>query len=96
VNSTASELPIGAFVGRYERSPYENGYHGVELSEEAGDLRWTNDAGVTWLLSWSEGLLLSAAEGPYGEQLLGIDAVEGPDGAIVEALWFNGEPYVRQ
>ena len=86
------------FVGSYERRPVQNDWHRVEIRLESDGLRWRNEAGAEWALTWSGGQLLSAEDSPYGQQALAIEPRRDASGQVtadVRALYFLGEAYLR-
>ncbi len=93
-----SVLSAQDFVGSYERRPVENDWHRVTITLEAGELVWRNAGGGAWGLTWSNGTLVSAPDGPYGQQQLAIEARRDANGnpiREVRALRFNREDYLR-
>jgi hypothetical protein len=95
----ASILSAEDFVGSYERRPVENDWHRVSISLESGTLVWRNAAGASWPLSWSNAVLKTSPDAPYGQQTLAIEPkrdVSGEPLAAVSALYFSGEAYSKQ
>ncbi|MEL6545028.1 MAG: hypothetical protein AAFQ82_10415 [Myxococcota bacterium] len=97
--SRLAELPLGPeqLAGRYVRAPYENGFHGVDLSVTANGLLWSNDDDVSWNLTLRGGTLETASDSPYGAQEVGIRFDEISERPInVTGLVFQGELYARE
>ena len=79
-------------IGKYQRRPYENGYHDVEIFLKNGELKWKNAAGITWSLEFRDGELWSGSDGVYDESKLGIYI---DDNENVLSVVFNNENYDR-
>ncbi|MCH8216950.1 MAG: hypothetical protein IH892_09275, partial [Planctomycetes bacterium] len=61
---------ISDILGTYVREPYQNGYHQGVISNN-GQLKWTNDAGVSWELDTdglSTGVLAAIGSGYDGQE----------------------------
>ena len=59
-------------IGQYTRKPIENGYDQVEIFYENEQLRWRNEAGVSWSLELRDGKLWGGGAAGYSEQVLGV------------------------
>lgn len=94
-----AELPNG-LLGDYRRFPVENPWHEgtISLVEDSGEflLRWTNRAGVSWVLypELQRGRLRTGEGNPYLEAGATHFELEQREGEVV-AFWFNGEHYIR-
>ena len=71
----------------------------MTVTLEDGVLIWRNNAGVSWVLTPQERILITPEDSPYGEQtvlpILSKDE-RGQQRRRVEALRFLGESYFRQ
>ncbi len=67
----------GPIEGTYVRFPSTNGYHRGQLTVDGQNYRWTNEAGVTWLMSldMAAGTLTDAEGSPY-ELTRALDSFE--------------------
>jgi hypothetical protein len=81
---------INILIGSFTRKPTENGYHEVEIISENGQLKWRNEAGVSWSLELRDGKLWTGPDCVYGEQVLGILIQNNQN---VLTLVFNDEIY---
>ncbi|MEM1413389.1 MAG: hypothetical protein AAGH15_00740 [Myxococcota bacterium] len=94
-----SAFTTSTFAGAYRREPVQNPWHEVTLEvvdEAAGTLRWTNAAGVSWIVRFLGTRLETAADSPYGLQTVAIVTEPGEDGPRLTGLAFLGEVYQRQ
>ncbi|WP_144394247.1 DUF5011 domain-containing protein [Pleionea sediminis] len=89
VGGDINELGFDALLGSYERRPVTNGYHEVEIVKNGDSYFWTNAAGVEWLLYEEDGKL--RVNSSYGNLEI---IIKLSDSDAIEALHFNGEPYV--
>lgn len=106
-----TQLTAGDLVGCYKRHPRENDWHTGRLSLQGSGLRWTNEAGVSWMLRpmLSDGLLAIGHDCPYydskaitdggwGQGNFTLTLRRGEGGCflpVVDSFGFNGESYVR-
>jgi hypothetical protein len=62
-----SQVDPRSLVGRYLRTPRDNGWHEGEITLDGDALRWTNDAGSSWRLEdgISGGRLTTGPDCPY-------------------------------
>ena len=79
-------------IGKYARKPIENGYHEVEIYYENEQLKWRNEAGVSWSLELRDGKLWAGPDCIYGEQVLGV-FIENTQNVL--ALAFINDNYER-
>jgi hypothetical protein len=84
-------VQAGLLPGSYLREPILNEWHEVTVVDDAGGLRWSNAAGVSWSLEVRDAELWAGTDCPYGEQMIPVVL----DGDVVDALWFGGERYGR-
>jgi hypothetical protein len=97
--TATNQLTVNSFAGEYKRLPVENDWHSVTIFREQEQLWWQNAAGVRWKLSFSEGVLQTQEDCPYGNQSVGIKLVQDESGTYlseISELIFLGEPYQRQ
>ncbi|MEC9398524.1 MAG: hypothetical protein VX475_12940 [Myxococcota bacterium] len=87
----ANQFSPDEIAGRYERTPVQNDWHRVTITESEGALTWTNAANVSWSLNIDGDILESGPDCPYGVQELSIEAARGQ----IESIVFGGEFYVR-
>lgn len=87
----ADQFSPDEIAGRYERTPVQNDWHRVTITESEGALTWTNAANVSWSLNIDGDILESGPDCPYGVQELSIEAARGQ----IESIVFGGEFYVR-
>lgn len=87
-----SSMDAADLVGDYRREPVLNDWHNVSVTLDGSDLRWVNDAGVSWSLEIRGSELWAGADCPYGEQRLTV--VLAGTGEI-SGLYFGGELYGR-
>ncbi len=97
-----ADLDESALLGTYMREPVENEWHvGTIALGEEGQLRWTNDAGVSWGLTpdLEEGLLITGPECPYDSDFrleASKDPMSGLFSDTLAGFRFNGELYALQ
>jgi hypothetical protein len=100
------DLVLADVLGSYQREPVENNWHIGTIQQVAGTtLKWTNNAGVSWLLDadLSRGELLTGPDCPYYappagtefQVVLERDSI-GDLTSTVLGFAFNGELYERQ
>ena len=93
-------IEVAALLGSYEREPVENDWHQGEILDQAGSVRWMNQAGVSWGLSYTGGAVISTGEDcPYDGDFiieLGKDPLSGEYTDEIIGFRFNGELYARQ
>jgi hypothetical protein len=87
-----SVLPLANLLGNYRHDPVENPWHEVNISLEEGNLRWNNNAGVSWGLEILGTELWSEAGSPYGADKLYVQIDENEN---VIAVYFKGARYGR-
>ena len=91
-------LTIESFLGSYERLPVENNWHSVNVVLESSKLWWRNAANVQWGLRFSNGVLQTEGDCPYGVSTLGIVLAQDSNGdylSEVTGLIFKNELYQR-
>jgi hypothetical protein len=102
------QITPAMLAGNYHHDPYTNGWHGGRIELDQSQLRWYNDAGVSWTLlpKVENGLLLFGEDDPYsasgqatvGRRQFRIVLECEPGGAFfprVAGYQFNGEYYRR-
>jgi len=102
-NACNRSTQISDILGTYVREPYENGYHQGVISTN-GQLKWTNDAGVSWELDTnglSTGVLDAIGSGYDGHENNEFRFVysvpTGRDTTItVTGFYFLNEFYTKQ
>jgi hypothetical protein len=88
-------------------APYQNEWHEGDLREEKGDngkFRWTNKAGVSWLLTpdLKNGVLRTGEDCPYfndpaGKQfVIQMDPSRTGKQPRVAGFLFNGDFFLQQ
>jgi len=99
------QLTLDDVVGRYERDPVLNDWHGGNITQVGDGLQWENDADVSWPLTpeLPDGKLLTDEQCPYfgsdQADAFIIVLLQNPDGAFVPevaAFQFLGETYLRK
>ena len=85
------EVELARLVGSYRREPVENEWHEVTLTLEGDGLRWSNAAGVSWVLVVARDELRTGPDCPYGESAVGVEFV----GGALSGVWSFGEKYSR-
>jgi hypothetical protein len=83
-----SDLP-----GYYEKTPVTNNWHRVTVTLDNGVLWWTNAAGVRWVLTLNNGVLMTGADCPYGVREVQVEKL--PGSYVVSGLRFLDELYQR-
>ena len=73
-------------MGEYKRLPVENDWHSVTIFREQEQLWWQNAACVRWKLSFSEGILQTQEDCPYGNQSVGIKLVQDESGTYLSEI----------
>lgn len=95
-------LSLEEIAGTYARQPVENDWHTGQISIDGENLRWTNDAGVSWSLvpDLNDGRLQTGEDCPYPGNDFSLDAARDPESGAYQStltgFWFTGEHYVRQ
>ena len=95
--SISCENKTEELLSSFSRHPVENQWHQVKITKEGNALRWTNEAGVSWLMqkdSTDRNVLKLGADCPYfsaGQTVVNIKM----DAGIVVALLFQGELYTK-
>lgn len=96
---SASPLTLRSIAGTYRYEPYSNNWHqGTITVESNGQLRWTNQAGVSWNMNpdLQTGVLQKEAGSPYQDQPNGQTFVVQRDGSgNITGFQFQGETYKR-
>ena len=85
-------------LGAYERVPVENGWHSVSVEWDGASLWWRNEAGSRWSLTFTDGILNTGEDCPYGVSTLSIRLAQDAAGNYlpeVTGLIFNNELYQR-
>lgn len=90
VGGDINEIGFDALLGSYERRPVTNTYHEVEIVMIGDSYYWTNAAGLQWLLYEEDGKL--RINSSYGNLEI---IIKLSDSGAIEALYFNGEPYIK-
>ncbi|MBL8206850.1 MAG: ankyrin repeat domain-containing protein [Blastocatellia bacterium] len=89
-------ITVDMVLGTFQRTPVENGYHTGSITRDGDQLRWTNQAGVSWGLIPDVGnnRLLTNRENPYyqdGHREFTLIIANGR----VRGIRFAGEDYLR-
>lgn len=89
-------LTVDMVLGTFQRLPAENGYHTGSITRDGDQLRWTNQAGVSWGLTpdLDRNRLLTNRENPYyqdGHLEFTLIIANGR----VRGIRFAGEDYLR-
>ena len=92
-------ITVESLVGKYRHEPMQNDWHEGEIAAATDDqgnpvLRWTNKAGVSWLLTpdLAEGVLRTGPDNPYygssspGGRTFNIELARDDDGEYLPAL----------
>jgi hypothetical protein len=99
------DLVLTDVMGEFRREPVQNNWHIGRIEPSGSGLKWTNNAGVSWLLSPDllEGELLTGPDCPYYAPPNGtkFSIVLKRDGMgdltnEVEGFSFSGEIYTQQ
>ena len=81
--------------GVYEQRPVENDYHYVTITQEGGEFKWSNRAGISWKLSpdtfYEDKKLRSGEDCVYPGEDVTVEL--DSDGHHVTRLVFLGEYY---
>ncbi len=83
-------------LGTYDRLPVANNWHTGTITEIGdGNLRWTNNAGVSWVLTpdFDEGKLFTGPDCPYYTVSGGDAFTLEFSGGEVTGFWFQHEFY---
>ncbi len=61
------KLTLDQMLGEFKHEPVENGWHTGSLKIVDGKVRWTNQAGISWLLTpdLAQGVLQAGPDCPY-------------------------------
>ena len=91
--STSTTLAAKDFVGYYERTPVLNDWHKVAIAFNNNTLLWTNAAGRSWSLTFSNGVLKTGPDCPYGMTTISVEKTPGTN--KITRLGFNQDLYLR-
>ncbi len=89
-------ITVDMVLGTFQRYPVENGYHTGSITRDGDQLRWTNQAGVSWGVTpdFERNRLLTNRENPYyqdGHREFTLIIANGQ----VRGIRFAGEDYLR-
>ncbi|WP_144395338.1 hypothetical protein [Pleionea sediminis] len=86
-------INLSSLVGSYERRPIQNDWHKVSITREnTNTLRWTNAAGRSWLINYTDGRLSTTNNSPYGAQVVEVQFNSNNQPI---SLRFNGGTYTK-
>ena len=91
-------------IGRYETDPVLNDWHKVSVTQENSNFRWTNNAGVSWIMrpNFDQGKFILEQDCHYydmcREVIIFPKFVKGKlnQNNLVDYLSFNGERYYKK
>lgn len=99
----SAAIDIENLLGRYETATPTNDWHRGTLSRRISvpsQLRWTNDAGVSWILTpdVENGLLITGADYPYTATSpnMPLHFLGAAGASAVDFFQINGETYSRK
>ena len=94
---TRLEISLAMVPGTYQRDPVENNWHIGSITQDGGNLRWTNKEGVSWKLipDLANRQLLTDRDSPYYGQG-GREFKLIVTGGRITGFQFLGETYNRQ